>query len=110
VAASAWLGKGSVAHGTNTMETSPACKLVAGGAPGELTAAATMLWLGVLCEEKKEMEGERREATAPDIGEGGRRLTDSEEDRCFGSLSGYDLDGDDLWGGRKEVSAAVEER
>jgi hypothetical protein len=59
---------------------------------------------------KKEMEGERREAAAPDIRKGGRRLIDSEEDRCFGSLSGYDLDGDDMWGGRKEVSAAAEER
>jgi hypothetical protein len=47
------LGKGSVAQGVDTAETSPAHKLVTGDAPGELAAAAAMLWLGVLCEEKK---------------------------------------------------------
>jgi hypothetical protein len=39
---------------------------------------------------------------------GGRLLTGSEEDGGFGSLSGCDLDGDSLQGGRKEVSAAAE--
>jgi hypothetical protein len=89
-------------------DTSPAHKLVAGGAPGELAAAAAMLWLSVLCEGKKEMEGERREAVAPDIREGGRRLTSSEEDGGFVSLSSCDLDGDDLQGRRREVSVAAE--
>jgi hypothetical protein len=45
------------------------------------------------------MEGERREAAVPDIGEGGQRLTGLEEDGGFGSLSGCDLDGDGLRGG-----------
>jgi hypothetical protein len=47
------LGMGSVAQGADMVETSPARKLVAGGAPGELAAAAAMLWLSVLCEEKR---------------------------------------------------------
>jgi hypothetical protein len=47
------LGKGSVAQGADTAETSPVRKLVVGGAPGELMVAAAMLWLGVLCKEKK---------------------------------------------------------
>jgi uncharacterized sodium:solute symporter family permease YidK len=56
------LGKGSVAQGVDTVETSPAHKLVTGDTPGELVAAAAMLWLGVLCEEKKKwkVSGERR--------------------------------------------------
>jgi hypothetical protein len=58
--------------------------------------------------EKKEMEGERWEVVAPDIKEGGRRLTSSEEDGGFGSLSSCDLDGDDLQGRRREVSVAAE--
>jgi hypothetical protein len=53
------------------------------------------------------MEGERREAAVPDIGEGGQRLTGLEEDGGFGSLSGCDLDGDGLRGGRREVSAVA---
>jgi hypothetical protein len=88
-------------------DTSPAHKLVAGGAPGELAAAAAMLWLSVLCEGKKEMEGERREAAAPDIEKGGGWLTGSEEDGGFGSLSGCDLNDDSLWGWRKVVSATA---
>jgi hypothetical protein len=33
----------------------------------------------------------------------------SEEDGGFSSLSGCDLDGDGMWGGRKEVSTVAEE-
>jgi hypothetical protein len=41
------LGKGSVAQGADTAETSPARKPVADGAPGELVVAAAVLWLSV---------------------------------------------------------------
>jgi hypothetical protein len=40
-------GKGSVAQGADTAETSPARKPVADGAPGELVVAAAVLWLSV---------------------------------------------------------------
>jgi hypothetical protein len=40
--------------------------------------------------------------------EGVWRLTSPEEDRGFSPLSGCDLDGDGLRGGRKEVSVAAE--
>jgi hypothetical protein len=98
-----------VVHGADTVEASPARKLVAGGAPGELVLATTVLWLSILREEKeKEMEGEQRKAAAPAIREGGQRLTSSEEDGGFSSLFGCDLNGDGLRGGRREVSAAAE--
>jgi hypothetical protein len=96
-----------VAQGADMAEASPARKLVAGGTPGELVATAAVLWLNVLREGKKEMEGERWEAAVPDIGEGGHWLTGLEEDGGFGSLSGCDLDDDGLWGARREVSAVA---
>jgi hypothetical protein len=96
-----------VVHGADTAEASPAHKLVTGGALAnsrqQLQCSGSASYA-----RKKEMEGERREAVAPDIREGGRRLTSSEEDGGFGSLSSCDLDGDDLQGRRREVSVAAE--
>jgi hypothetical protein len=67
------LGKGSVAQGADTAETSPVRKLVVGGAPGELMVAAAMLWLSVLCKEKKKWKvssGRRRRPASEKEGSG----------------------------------------